>query len=392
MRVLIADRRLCFAPSVVYALLFLASNLRASGPPTTDGERLLGEVDFRPNSSVITVQVLSQKMSGSFLLDTGTSLNIVDGSVFPELRERNDSANLGTSNGRVQRAYFDPPDLQVGPFFLSRCGPVLRLDLTDQRRTLDPSIVGILGVSAFRDFVTQIDFDHGKVRFLWPDDRDHPEWGNAISLSTDHKVPVVKATVAGRQLEMAVAVGDDFSLSIPIDDFDEIVNATHAKTSSELIGTNTGLLKVPEMRIADFELAGTPYKDLICCGNRHGIGSVGLGLLRRNLVTFDFPNHKLYLRPGRETDAPDERNLAGIRVGLMSGSILVGYVEEGSPAEDAGIRLDDKIVYIDGNSSTQYTLDEIHRLFSSEPGKQITLIMERGGATVHATIKLRRRI
>ena len=60
---------------------------------------------------------------------------------------------------------------------------------------------------------------------------------------------------------------------------------------------------------------------------------------------------------------------------------LVGYVEEGSPADSMGLALGDEIVAVDG-APVVYQQDVIERVRAREPGDAVTFTVERDGRTL----------
>ncbi len=63
----------------------------------------------------------------------------------------------------------------------------------------------------------------------------------------------------------------------------------------------------------------------------------------------------------------------------------IGFVLDGSPAMEAGLRAGDQVVEINGRRIRYF--DQIRRIASSSPGEDLAIVVERGGTrvTVHAT-------
>ncbi|MGE0046518.1 MAG: S1C family serine protease [Hyphomonadaceae bacterium] len=72
------------------------------------------------------------------------------------------------------------------------------------------------------------------------------------------------------------------------------------------------------------------------------------------------------------------------------GGVLVVAVMEGSPADEAGVRVGDVVVSIDGSPSP--SVDDIHRVLTRETiGRKLALVVLRDGALVQLDLKVRAR-
>ena len=70
------------------------------------------------------------------------------------------------------------------------------------------------------------------------------------------------------------------------------------KTSEILLATASGVIRSREARISNLSVESFEYQDLI-----FGEGNwsyLGLSFLSRHIVTFDFPNSRMYLKKGKE--------------------------------------------------------------------------------------------
>ena len=140
-------------------------------------------------------------------------------------------------------------------------------------------------------------------------------------------------------------------------------------------------------------------------------GSLGGEIMRRFTVVFDYPNQKLYLRKNRYFDDPFHFNMSGLdfkQDGLewqedklkieTQKSIMVATevykdsfqykfslkpifsiagVRKDSPAYKAGLQKDDRILSINGNQTSDMTLEKIVELMKSNEGRNITMLIQR---------------
>ncbi len=147
-----------------------------------------------------------------FLVDTGCSTTVLDKSAFPQLQPQETNVNVATSAGRTDFSFFNPPDLRVGVFELENFGAVVRTDLSAKERMSKKPVIGILGMSALNEFILQIDFDSRKFRFLMPDHRPHPDWGEVVPMVIgSSRNAFVRVQIAGIEESFEIDTGADGS-------------------------------------------------------------------------------------------------------------------------------------------------------------------------------------
>ncbi len=76
----------------------------------------------------------------------------------------------------------------------------------------------------------------------------------------------------------------------------------------------------------------------------------------------------------------------GAEVGLVDGWLTIVNPMEDSPALLAGIRADDRVIEIDGDSTRGKTIDDSIDLITGEPGTSVVLTIERGTETIEITV------
>lgn len=142
-------------------------------------------------------------------------------------------------------------------------------------------------------------------------------------------------------------------------------------------------------------------------------GSVGGEIMRRFSLIFDYPNNKLYLKKNRNFDDPFHFNMSGLdfkQDGLewqqdkvkietqpLSGTtnsnevykdafqykfslkpiFSIAGVRKDSPAYEAGLKKDDKVISINGDKTSDMTLEKILEMMKSAEGRTITMIIQR---------------
>lgn len=140
-------------------------------------------------------------------------------------------------------------------------------------------------------------------------------------------------------------------------------------------------------------------------------GSIGGEIMRRFTVVFDYANKKLYLKKNRYFDDPFHFNMSGLdfkqdglewqedRVKIetrksatvttevykdafqykfsLKPIFSIAGVRKDSPAYQAGLQKNDRILSINGERTADMTLEKIVELMKSNEGRNITMIIQR---------------
>jgi C-terminal processing protease CtpA/Prc len=118
-----------------------------------------------------------------------------------------------------------------------------------------------------------------------------------------------------------------------------------------------------------------------------------MGILRRFEVTFDYPHHVMWLSKGPGFEAPDRYDRSGLWLGL-TGSIglRVVAVAPGSPAEQAGIRVEDVVSRLGTIEATGTHLFAIRRLLEDPHVRVLPVSGIRGTASYKTVVTMKNQI
>lgn len=117
---------------------------------------------------------------------------------------------------------------------------------------------------------------------------------------------------------------------------------------------------------------------------------IGLGLLSRFNLTFDYPRQTLYVEPNSSFNDPFERNMSGLSLSLPRGGALeILKVHPDSPGADVGIQPGDRVVTINGKAAVDYSYWDLQPLLK-QPGETVEMTILRGTEEFAVTFVLRR--
>ncbi len=114
-------------------------------------------------------------------------------------------------------------------------------------------------------------------------------------------------------------------------------------------------------------------------------GLIGNDLLRRFNVIMDYSKQMFHLKPNSHFNDPFDYSYAGIELYLINGSIIVGDVAVGSPAEKAGLKEGDIVIGI--NNDISQNLNKYKNLLQ-ESGTKIKMLIQRNKELIQIEFKI----
>ncbi len=132
-------------------------------------------------------------------------------------------------------------------------------------------------------------------------------------------------------------------------------------------------------------------------GQEYSSREAAYGALRSALRQLNDP-YTRFLSPSEYSDLTDQTSgeVSGIGIYLQkdsdTGEVLITDVVEGSPAEQADLRVGDKVVLVDGQNTLRLTLQGVSQRLRGEEGSQVTLTISRNGGAPRSVVVTRARL
>ncbi|MDH3743812.1 MAG: aspartyl protease family protein [Acidobacteriota bacterium] len=271
---------------------------------------------------------------------------------------------------------------------------------------------GIIGYSLLGRFVVELDYDRQVVRLHDPesyelseDAEDAEDAGDAhvVPLTLRNRLPYITVGVTpygGSPLnaEVVVDLGASHAISLNTDESDEIAVPDESLTTTLGRGLS-GVVEGEVGRIAVLRLGGASLHDVVTSfpvsahQNPREVdslaGNLGSDVLRRFHIIFDYKGGRMILRPNESFRDRFRFDRSGLRL-LPGADLEVERVIPGSPAEEAGVRVNDVVTHVNGESVSGGDYGEIVKALKGDG--QIRLSLRRGEATLEKTLTLRRLI
>jgi S1-C subfamily serine protease len=123
-------------------------------------------------------------------------------------------------------------------------------------------------------------------------------------------------------------------------------------------------------------------------------GNIGGGILKRFVVTFDYGNQTMYLKPlpGPVADT-GTFDRSGMWINVGDGGFKIVDVTKGGPAEAAGLKAGNVVTEVDGKPAADTHLYDLRlRLRNEKPGTVVNLRVKDGSTVKNVKVTLRDQI
>ena len=309
-----------------------------------------------------------------FLIDTGLSISTIDKKYEQQLGDaiaehRADSPLSASLNVPIYHC----PEMSIGcnPLRLQK---IACMDMTMARMVSGEPCDGMLGMDLFGNKVVSIDFDNRLLSFHENTPESAKKSSTLVPIKAFYAHYVVDVLVNEKvSVNLMLDTGDSGSVSFNESDWQKVFppGATNIYTAT-VGGVGNQSAQTQLGRIAELKVGSLTYTNLhaLYIQNRSDVSHVGLNFFRRHIVTFDFPNQKLYLQPGKRFEMQDKNDMSGLHLLRINGLTVVHSVDDNSPAFNAGIRAQD-ILKLKRREASDYEFTSRHVAIRSGKENQI---------------------
>ena len=376
--------------------------------------QLLTEIPFKLDHGHIAIPIrLNNSQPMDFIVDSGAGVPLVNNNLIAPLQLHQTwllSQRVECWNGWGTVRFLDNisiniNDIQYSPF-LAATMPL-------------PSIHGLLGYDLFTRFVVEIDFEAGILRLYNPKRFVYKGSGSILPIRIHHRVPYIKASVTGPDLHdhkgsFLIDTGNPGLLSI---------NESFVRTRRLIEPSNRRLKAIKGDLVSEFPVRygqitqlklgpytiHKPWCDMLMqsiLGSRND-GIIGLKTLKQFKAIFDYKHRRLILEPNANYGRPIPLQWRGDLIQISStdgfriclsgaylhpvppeyNSLRVTYVKPGSPAELAGIHINDLLTLIDAKPISAFNLGHFMDLIQRN-GQTCSIELVRGQATISTVLLL----
>ena len=409
------------------------------------------KINFKLINNLIVFPVEINGVELSFLLDTGVSKLIIfnflninealkinqaeriyirglgEGEAIEALKSQNNIFRIGNAININQDLYavFDP-SLNFAP-------------------RLGVPIHGIIGYDLFRDFVVEINYSKTFIRLHAPETYKPKKCKRCRTLDLDffNNKPYVQVLINQGEGNIPVKLLIDSGSSDALWLFENETRGIHLpeKYFDDFLGRGlSGRVFGKRSKISDATIAGYKLKSpnvaypdsttiTFATKFKERSGSISGAVLKRFNLIFNYKNNEVSLKTNRYFSEPFYYNKSGIELehngvrvvkerdksitrssfnnsnnqsvaefGLnlsnnykyvLADAFTIVELREGSPAQEAGLKVGDVILKVNNRDAHEYSLQEVTQMFYGETGKRIRLLVDRNGVQMKFLFQLR---
>lgn len=381
---------------------------------TFSGTRTKQSIPFKCIKNLIVIPLfVNGKGPYDFVLDTGvgpliiTEPSVIDSVNFSIMRKIK-LAGLGMEN--VDAYVSQNVNAQLGSAKIKYIPTaVLKEDLFNLSGHLGIKIFGLIGFDFFNSFVVDIRYSSNQLIF-YDLKRKVKYRGGKIPILIEKQKPFINTEVVVNdsvkvKARLLIDTGASHALSM------DMLNGGAFPLPDRRIKANLGMSLSGQIKgyigrvskfyigqyVFDQVVAGFPHFESISSKinltNRNG--NLGGEILRKFDVQFNYQKGFLYLRPNANRKKAFQHDMLGMVVYFEQNEfkrVLIGDIDEDSPAERAGFCPQDEIIGIDFKSIDAYTLNDISELFKSWPNRTLIFEIYRDNRVIFKFVRLEKRI
>jgi hypothetical protein len=370
---------------------------------------------FVRNMMVIQLQI-NHRGPYNFILDTGSGVMLITDPLLVDslnLQYKKQVKVIGLGEGTDLDAWM-APQLTVGLKGIEAndvSAAILSKDVLELSAFAGIQIHGLIGYDFFSSFPVKINFADSTITAF--STHKLPSWrkGTRIPLLIEDKKPYLNANIAFKEgarlpVKLVVDLGSGHPLSI-----ENGWNSSNTMPDKYITTANLGIglsgpingymSRVSEMEIGSYQFQQviTAFPDSCSAMNKVPTvkrdGSIGIDVLKRFVVLFDYQQGYLSLKPNFAFKEPFEHDMSGMEyfaTGNNYNRIIVCRVEPGSAADHLGIEKNDELLAINLKDVSRMTLQEIDEILRSKNDRTLLLEVLHNNVAETVLLTLKRRI
>lgn len=379
------------------------------------GNRQKDAISFSLVKNLIIVPLyINAKGPFNFILDTGvgpmiiTDPNLVD-SLSLKIARSITISGLGKGND-IEAFVSNDVSVKLGKAYIDNIPTaILKQDIFGLSNYLGTKIYGLLGYYFFKSFIVDLKYSSKRLLFREPGAGGKIK-GERVPIEIIGYKPYMNVSIESAEhgkIDIKTLVDNGASHAISLERLNESPFPVPQASIKANLGVGmSGPIDGSIGRLKTLQIGGFTLKDVLASYPRYDDvaakillkdrnGNLGADVLSRFNIVFDYDDNSMYFKKGGQFSRPFEHDMSGIELYTQEDKTrhyYVSRIEPDSPAEKAGIMVDDELVFINFQSASSYKLNEVNNLFKSADGKTIILSIYRNKELIVKVIKLKQRI
>ena len=396
---------------VVIAILLLGLLPLACAPvkldDSTRSEGLLTEIPFQLHGPMIVMELsVDESTPLSFIFDTGAGGTIINASTAASLGIVGDetvSREGATGMAEIIRStdhIIDAGDLRLRGITLG----IAELDHIEKRFGIP--IDGVIGWEILSKYAVRVNYDDMNIeiydtkRFDYDfGDSGYPLEVKGTTIFTNITVAIKSGNTFTGKVLVDTGSGGAISFNTPFTEENDLLTEMDTYYERETTSLSTESSHVyttmlASLTISDYKFSALPSSMAVAETGALSwpgpMGILGNEVLKRFNIFIDLQEQNMFLEPNLLYDEIFEVNCSGLELVTDDSfqRVIIDHVYAGSPANEAGLKVGDEIVQIDGASASYFQLPQIRSMLSQD-GKEVELLVDRKGELQSHLFRLR---
>jgi hypothetical protein len=276
-------------------------------------------------------------------------------------------------------------------------------DFSDMRHIFGSQMFdGVIGLPVFSQTVVRVDYERSLLTFTRPSRFSYRGPGTVVPFELERFLPIVRGEIEGVAARFGLDTGDrsTFTLKTPFVEEHKLRERYEPRVEAVTGWGIGGPIRAQVVRIGDFKFGGFEFRSMLtrlslqkagAFTSNDVAGNIGAGLLKQFNVTFDYSRRRLIFEKNRNYGRNDSYDRAGLWLSQSADgkSFEVFDVVAHGPAAEAGIKVGDRVLAIDGTGTQRLQLIAARTELKDAKRKSVRLLVEADGKPREVVVVLR---
>jgi hypothetical protein len=276
-------------------------------------------------------------------------------------------------------------------------------DFSDMRHVFGSQIFdGIIGLPVFTQSVVRVDYEKRLLTFTKPSRFTYVGKGTAVPFELERYLPIIRGEVDGLPARLGLDTGDRsaFTLKGPFV-AEHHLRERYAPRVEAVTGWGIGgpiraeVVRLPVLKFAGIEIREPVTRLSLQKAGAFAAndvaGNIGGAILKQFALTFDYGRRQLFFEKTRGYGGRDTYDRAGLWLsGSADGRAFEVYdVIARGPADEAGLKVGDRVLAVDGRSVESLRLIAARNELKDARRRSVRLTVQSGADKREVVVKLR---